>query len=79
VHSIKQCSPAGSSLADHFFWLFPRGTRECEDAQLAFAESLAGYSVVCYLLQIKDRHNANIMMDTAVRKSCGGWGRVQAG
>jgi phosphatidylinositol 4-kinase len=34
-----------------------------EEAQLRFVESLAGYSITCYLLNIKDRHNANIMID----------------
>ena len=28
-----------------------------------YTESLAGYSLVCYFLQIKDRHNANILID----------------
>ena len=34
-----------------------------ETAQDNFLRSLVGYSLVCYILQIKDRHNANILMD----------------
>lgn len=34
-----------------------------EKARDNFLRSLVGYSVVCYILQIKDRHNANILMD----------------
>mmetsp|Transcript_26680 Transcript_26680/g.39635 ORF Transcript_26680/g.39635 Transcript_26680/m.39635 type:complete len:742 (-) Transcript_26680:102-2327(-) len=33
-----------------------------EQAQDNFLRSLVGYSLVCYILQIKDRHNANILL-----------------
>lgn len=42
-----------ASLSDHFFAKFRRGSQECKDAQRAFAESMAAYSLVCYFLQIK--------------------------
>jgi phosphatidylinositol 4-kinase len=33
------------------------------DAQKNFAESLAGYSLFCYVFGVKDRHNGNILLD----------------
>lgn len=40
-----------------------RKTISFEEAQDNFLRSLVGYSLVCYILQIKDRHNANILLD----------------
>ena len=34
-----------------------------KEAQKNFVESLSGYSLVTYLLNLKDRHNGNIMID----------------
>ena len=42
-----------------------QGSLECVEAQRNFAESMAGYSLATYFLQIKDRHNGNILLDDA--------------
>lgn len=54
-----------TSLLDYFLQEFGP-TKTSEDfltAQKNFVESCAGYSIACYLLQVKDRHNGNILLD----------------
>ena len=38
-----------------------------EEAQKNFVESLAGYSLFCYVMNVKDRHNGNILIDSRGR------------
>jgi len=65
IHSVKAASPPGSSLKDHFVAKFGKGTVEYEIAQQNFVESMAAYSLLCYLLNIRDRHNGNLLLDDA--------------
>jgi hypothetical protein len=64
IHAIKSKRPPGTSLRDHFVAEFGgEGSPTFKKAQRNFVESMAGYSLLCYLLQIRDRHNANILID----------------
>ena len=62
IHALKSRSPRGMTLRQHFERKFGVGTPEFRKAQNNFVESLAGYSILTYLLQVKDRHNGNILL-----------------
>ncbi|KAI8376392.1 kinase-like domain-containing protein [Radiomyces spectabilis] len=74
IHSIKKDAysrmKSGKAcvftLADYYHQRWgPLDSPTFCEAQDAFMRSLAGYSVICYLLQIKDRHNGNLLIDDA--------------
>ncbi|XP_056842136.1 phosphatidylinositol 4-kinase beta 1 isoform X2 [Raphanus sativus] len=63
IHSIKSRYPNITSLRDFFAAKYKENSPSFKLAQRNFVESMAGYSLVCYLLQIKDRHNGNLLLD----------------
>ncbi|VDI25141.1 Hypothetical predicted protein [Mytilus galloprovincialis] len=63
-HSSKTNKNTGQ-LLEYFINEFgPQNSEEFLTAQKNFVQSCAGYCLVCYLLQIKDRHNGNILLDS---------------
>ncbi|MED6192681.1 Phosphatidylinositol 4-kinase beta 1 [Stylosanthes scabra] len=63
LHSIKSRYPNISSLRGFFIAKYQENSPSFKLAQRNFVESMAGYSLVCYLLQVKDRHNGNLLLD----------------
>nr|XP_043614981.1 phosphatidylinositol 4-kinase beta 1-like isoform X2 [Erigeron canadensis] len=63
LHSIKSRFPDVLSLRDFFIAKYQENSSTYKLAQRNFVESMAGYSLVCYLLQVKDRHNGNLLLD----------------
>ncbi|KAJ9177806.1 hypothetical protein P3X46_012978 [Hevea brasiliensis] len=63
LHSIKSRYPNIPSLRDFFVAKYEENSPSFKLAQRNFVESMAGYSLVCYLLQVKDRHNGNLLLD----------------
>ncbi|GAB2277305.1 Phosphatidylinositol 4-kinase beta 1 [Dionaea muscipula] len=63
IHSIKSRYPYITSLREFFNAKYQENSSSFKLAQRNFVESMAGYSLVCYLLQVKDRHNGNLLLD----------------
>jgi len=54
-----------ATLQDHFLRSFGSVDSPAYTAAIeAFTQSLAAYSIISYLLQLKDRHNGNILIDS---------------
>ena len=61
LDSLKKNDKSFLSLKE-FFQRFYETEEKRNKARQRFCESLAGYCVVSYLLQIKDRHNGNLLL-----------------
>ncbi|KAB7505196.1 Phosphatidylinositol 4-kinase beta [Armadillidium nasatum] len=62
LHQIKKNSKL--SLLEYFLQEFgDKNSEEFLTAQTRFVESCAAYCIVCYVIQLKDRHNGNILLD----------------
>lgn len=62
LSALKKNDPDYTDLNGFFAQYFCEAD-SLADAKANFCESLAAYSIVCFLLQIKDRHNGNILLD----------------
>lgn len=65
IARIKQQSGGYESLFDHFLANFGPSvnTPRFKRARANFLSSLAGYSLVSYILKLHDRHNGNMLID----------------
>jgi hypothetical protein len=56
-------TPGFSTLPQYFKKTFGTSAERLNAAKRNFASSLAAYSLFCHILQIKDRHNGNLLID----------------
>ena len=59
----KTSFDSNNSLKVFYENYFGKGSKKYQKAVRNLVRSLAGYSLVCYFLQIKDRHNGNILIN----------------
>lgn len=65
IDALKKATQR-KSIFEHFAQQYGgEDSRSFKKAQKCFMRSLAGYSLLCFILQIKDRHNGNILLDRA--------------
>ncbi len=62
LDGIKKAAPPDTTLLELFKLFWGGNAFELEQKRSNFTESLAAYCLFTYLLQVKDRHNGNIMM-----------------
>ena len=66
LDSLKRGDPNYADLNtwyERHFNYGPRGPERVRAARLNFVRSMAAYSIICYVLAIRDRHNGNILID----------------
>ena len=67
LDALKKQDKSFKTLSDFYLRFFGNyGTSAFNKAKDNFVKSLATYSIVCYILELKDRHNGNILIDTKV-------------
>lgn len=61
IHNLKKTYESYDTLLDIYKLIWGPNF---DEAQINFVQSMAGYSLICYILNLKDRHNGNILIDS---------------
>jgi phosphatidylinositol 4-kinase len=62
IDALKK-TPGFTNLPNYFLKTYGTSPERLYAAKRNFSASLAAYSLFCYILQIKDRHNGNVLID----------------